>query len=117
MRIADTMICHRLLPVLLIAAGLSQSAFAQINPFRGSRSTPLNNDDMAALTDATNRLLGNPQLATGASETWSNPQSGASGTVIAGHAVQRKGLVPGPTPQRTTNLTWCKTANGWKIAS
>ena len=115
----------RILPLLLIAACLSQPSLAQINPFRGSRSTPLNSDDIAALTDATNRLLDRPQLTVGGTETWNNPKSGASGTVTAGKVVQRKGLtcravtyqttVPGPTAERTTALTWCRTADGWKI--
>jgi surface antigen len=119
------MIHHRILPLLLIAACLSQSALAQINPFRGSRATPLNADDVKALNDATNRLLERPQLAAGGTESWSNPQSGASGTVTAGNALQRKGMacrivryqltVPGPREQRSVSLTWCKTQEGWKI--
>jgi len=115
----------RTLPLLLIAACLSQPSFAQINPFRGSRATPLNADDIAALTEATNRLLDRPQLTTGGTETWNNPKSGSSGTVTAGKVVQRKGLmcravtyqttVPGQSAERATSLTWCKTAHGWKI--
>ena len=114
------------LPLLLSAACLFQPAQAQINPFRGSRGTPLNNDDIAALTEATNRLLDRPKLVSGGTETWSNPQSGASGTATAGNPVQRKGLacrvvnyrttVPGPRAERSTALTWCKTKDGWKIA-
>jgi surface antigen len=117
----------RLLPLLMIAACLSQPAFAQINPFRGTRATPLNSDDIAALTDATNRLLDRPGLATGAKETWSNPKSGASGTVTAGTATKQKGLacrvmhyglaVPGPHSERDRTLTWCKTHDGWKLGS
>jgi surface antigen len=119
------MICRRLLPLLLIVACLSQSAFAQVNPFRGSRSTPLGADDIAALTDATTRLLDRPQLVAGGIETWTNPKSGASGTVTAGSVVQRKGMacrvvryqniVPGPDADRVATLTWCKTPDGWKI--
>lgn len=119
------MIRHRLLPLLLIAACLSRPAIAQINPFRGTSGTPLSAADITALTDATNRLLDRPELVVGGTETWSNPQSGASGTVTAGNAVQRKGLfcrvvryqhtIPGPNPQRTASLTWCKTQDGWKI--
>jgi surface antigen len=121
----DAMIRHRLLALLLLTACLSEPALAQINPFRGNRGTPLNADDIAALTDATNRLLDRSQLVTGDTETWSNPQSGASGTVTAGDAVRRKGMacralryqtiVPGPRAERSTTLTWCKTPDGWKI--
>jgi surface antigen len=118
---------HRLLPLLLIAASLSEPALAQINPFRGSRGTPLDAGDIAALTEATNRLLDRPHLAAGGKETWSNPQSGASGTATAGNPLHRKGMacrvvryqttVPsGPRPERSTTLTWCKTKDGWKIA-
>jgi surface antigen len=116
---------HRFPLLVLIAVCLSQPAFAQINPFRGSRGTPLNAGDIAALTDATNRLLDQPQLSAGANETWSNAQSGGSGTVTAGDATRRKGLacrvmryqitMPGANPNRSATLTWCKTTNGWKI--
>jgi surface antigen len=119
------MIQHRILPLLLAATFLSQPAFAQINPFRGSGATPLNADDIAALTEATNRLLDRPQLVPGGIESWSNPKSGASGTVTAGKPLQRKGMacrvvnyqttVPGPRAQRSATITWCKTNEGWKV--
>lgn len=117
---------RRIIPSLFIVACLALPAKAQINPFRGSAGTPLNNDDIAALIDATNRLLTRPKLAIGDSDTWSNPKSGAHGTVTAGSATQRKGLacrvmtyrhtVPGPQAERSGALTWCKTADGWKTA-
>ena len=117
---------QRLPFLLLIAAGVSQPVLAQINPFRGSRGTPLDAGDIAALTEATNRLLDRQQLVPGGTETWSNPQSGASGKATAGASTQRKGLacrvvsyqtaVPGPRPERKNTLTWCKTKDGWKIA-
>ena len=116
---------RRLVTLFVVAACLSQPALAQINPFRGSSGTPLNRDDIAALTDATYRLLDQPQLVAGASETWSNPQSGISGTVTAGSAVKRHGLacrvvhydrtVPNRTADRSSTLTLCKTKDGWKI--
>jgi hypothetical protein len=123
------MIRHRLLALLLIAACLSGPALAQINPFRGSRGTPLNADDLAALTNATNLLLDRPQLTAGDVESWSNPQSGASGTVTAGDTAQRRHqgtnlacrivryqiTVPGTRPERGATLTWCKTTDGWRI--
>jgi len=119
------MMYRRLAPLLLVAVCASQPALAQINPFRGSKATPLSGEDIAALTEATNRLLDRPQLTAGETEPWSNPKSGASGIATAGAAVQRKGFacrmvtyeatVPGPRPQRKANLTWCKTKDGWKI--
>ena len=119
------MIRPRLLPLLLIAACLSVPALAQINPFRSGRGAPLSAADIQALTEATNRLLDRPQLAPGETETWSNPQSGASGTVTAGNPVQRRGMacrvvyyqttVVNRATERNRTLTWCKTTDGWKI--
>ena len=119
------MIHKRIVLSLLVAALCVEPALAQVNPFRGSRSTPLNSDDITALTEATNRLLDRPQLTVGATESWSNPKSGASGTVTAGDPVKRKGLacrvmryqasVPGPRAERAATLTWCKTKDGWKL--
>lgn len=117
----------RLLPLLVVGACLSQHASAQINPFRGTRATPLSADDLTALTDATNRLLDRQGLTAGAKETWRSPTSGASGTVTAGATTKQKGLacrivhydltVPGPNSERNRKLTWCKTQNGWKLGS
>ena len=115
----------RSLLLLLLAIALPLSATAQINPFRGSSGTPLNAEDLAALRDATNRLLDQPQVAVGNKETWSNAKSGISGTVTAGNPLQRKGLAcrhtsyqvsgPGSERDRSKALTWCKTKSGWKI--
>jgi hypothetical protein len=120
------MIRHRLMPLLLIAACLSQPVLAQINPFRGSRSPPLDAADIAALTEATNRLLDRPQLVAGGTETWSNPKSGVSGTATAGASSLRKGMtcrvvhyrttMPGSGTPSSRTLTWCRTKDGWKIA-
>ena len=113
-----------LLPVIGLC--LSWPAHAQINPFRGSKGTPLNAADIDALTDATNRLLDRPDVAVGSTETWSNPQSGGNGTVTAGSPLQRHGLscrsvqytlsFPGDSASRNRTLVWCKTKDaGWKI--
>src|ERR1700722_2705505 len=103
---------------LLPLAGicLSLPAYAQVNPFRGSKAPPLNSADITALTDATNHLLDRPQLAAGGKETWSNPQSGANGTVTAGNPLQRHGLscrtvqylliFPSDNSQRNRSLVW-----------
>lgn len=119
--------CRRILLLLLIGACVPGVAQSQINPFRGTRGVPLSADDISALTDATNRLLDRPGLTAGARETWSNPRSGASGTVTAGNAVRQRGLacrvmeydytVPGPRSERNRRLTWCKTHDGWRIGS
>ncbi len=121
----DAMMRQCFLPPLLVALCLSQPAFAQFNPYISSRETPMNADDIAALNGAIFRLLDRSQLASGATENWSNPRSGAGGTVIAGPSAQRKGLacrivsyrniIPGPTANRDVTVTWCKTNDGWKI--
>jgi hypothetical protein len=122
--LGECMIRHRVVPILLLSVCLAGPALAQINPFRGSNRTPLNADDIEALTAATNRLLDRPQLVAGGSESWNNPKSGASGTVTAGNPVKRQGLacrtvryqttVPGPHAERSASLVWCKTKGGWK---
>ena len=124
------MIGHRLLLLLglgLFGSGLSQPASAQINPFFGVRGTPFTGEDIAALTEASNRLLDRTNLVAGGIEPYTNPKSGVSGTVTAGAPLQRKGMAcrkldydttmpgPGPGKERLMHLTWCKTANGWKI--
>lgn len=122
------MISCRFAPLLalLLVVSMAGPASAQlINPYRGSNRTPLNADDIAALTGATTRLFDRPNLAIGGAETWSNPKSGASGTVTAGNPVQRHGLacrvmqydtfVPGPQRERRTTPTVCKTPEGLKI--
>ncbi len=109
----------------LVGTCLLQPAFGQINPFRGSTGEPMRQDDIDALTDATNRLLDRPQLVPGGTETWSNPKSGASGTITAGQPVSRHNLScrnlqyqiigPGTRPERNYSTTWCKTPDGWKL--
>ena len=90
------MIHHRLLLLLALSVLLPLPASAQINPFRGSRATPLNADDLTALTDASNRLLDRPNLVAGGTEDWSNPQSGITRNGHRGESRAPKGLgLPG----------------------
>jgi hypothetical protein len=110
---------------LLVGSCLLQPAFGAPNPFRGSTGEPLRQDDIDALTAATNRLLDRPQLVPGGTETWSNPASGAGGTITAGKPVSRHNLScrilqyqitgPGTRSQRSYTSTWCKTPDGWKL--
>jgi surface antigen len=117
---------RRSLLLAIGSAAIPVAAAAQgLNPFRGSKGTPLKADDLKALGDATTKLLDQPQLSVGASEGWSNPVSGISGSVTAGQSVQRHGLAcrvtgyaiagPGKEPPRKVSLTWCKTKDGWKV--
>jgi hypothetical protein len=108
---------------LLYAA---HSTHAQGWAYRSSVDNRLNSDDLDALTAAARHLLDRPQLAEGGFETWSNPRSGVSGTVVAGKPLSRSGMdcrvlnffthVPGPNADRNRVFTWCKTKDGWKIA-
>lgn len=117
--------CSRLALGSMVLLLAFSSAQAQINPFRGSRGTRLNMADLTALGNATTRLLERPGLAAGGTETWRNPESGASGSITAGEALQHEGMacrelryeatVPGPAPYRKAVLTWCKTKDGWKV--
>jgi len=119
------MIGYRFLPMLFAAMCITGSASAQINPFRGSNATPLSSEDLAALNDASARLLNRSALTAGETEAWRNDASGARGVITAGQRVRHKGLacrvltyeatVPGPRPDRAATLTWCKTTSGWKI--
>lgn len=118
----------RLLSALLISACAVCSIYpaqAQFRPYRASVDNRLNSDDLNAANAATMRLLDRPQLAEGGFEAWSNPRSGASGTIVAGKPLTRGGMacrvldyfihVPGPRADRSRVLTWCKTKDGWKI--
>jgi len=118
------MVHYRSLLLLLVALGLPLSAAAQLNPFRGSKGTPLKADDLAALNAATSQLLDRPQLAVGDKEAWSTAKTGVAGTVTAGNPLKKHGLAcrvtdylingPGSEPDRKVSLTWCKTKTGWK---
>jgi len=98
---------------------------AQINPFRGSKGTPLKAEDLTALSAATNRLLDRPQLAAG-DKSHGAPEDGGGCTVTAvqSGAEKRVGLPhgglrdngPGSEPDRQVSLTWCKTKGGWKTS-
>lgn len=111
----------------LLGLGLVAPAGAQINPFGvlyGPRMTP---PDVALLSQAANRLLAAPPKV-GQSESWSNPATGASGTVTETRTFTFQGLdcralhydmvVARQPDSRGLDLSWCKTASGeWKIAS
>jgi surface antigen len=100
---------------------------AQINPFRSSRiGTGLNDDDMRTMNATAARLYQKDTVANGATDRWSNPASGNSGsiTVLQSftksemlcrrvrydiHLRRRRGT-------RSYTLNWCKTPTGaWKI--
>ena len=122
-----TQLRRRLFLTVLCAVCLVQAGetYAQRRPYRGSAQTWLNQQDLDALDNATKELLNRPSLSDGSLAVWNNPQSGAGGSIVAGKGVNRNGMtcrqltyfttVPGPLSSRTTELTWCRTKDGWKI--
>jgi surface antigen len=116
------------LAFLALLVGLAPGlASAQINPFKGRGADRLNSDDVRMLMDASNRLLAEPSPSAGASESWKNTRSGASGTVRLESSTQIRDLPcrvllyhgksgAGASPRDAT-LTWCRVADGrWLIA-
>jgi hypothetical protein len=113
--------------VCTLAALQPSLGHAQGRPYRYSNETRLTKDDLDARDAAARQLLDRPQLTDGGFEVWNSPSSGTNGTIVAGKAVQRHGLAcrqltyftsvagPGPRPNRTTEVVWCKTAAGWKL--
>jgi surface antigen len=99
---------------------------AQINPFQSSRAH-LRGDDFALMSAAASRLYQQDTVADGATDQWSNPKTGDSGTVTVLHSFEKSGmacrrvrydiLLRAQTGKRTYTVNWCKTDSGeWKIA-
>ena len=73
---------RRLLPALLLAAlAASFTATAQVNPFKQS-GFDLSVRDLELLEAAAARLYVGETATLGTVETWENPESGNSGTVV-----------------------------------
>lgn len=113
--------------MLCWACVLPLAAQAQVNPFRSSRvGSGLNQEDLKALGAASQRLYEQDSVANGASDTWSNPKSGNSGTVTVLQSFERQGntcrklrydlrlrKVQG---SRSYTLSWCHMPDGsWKV--
>ena len=108
---------------------LPWTAQAQVNPFRSNRQGPsLSPEDTQLLFDRVDRLNRAEPAQVGQSETWSNPQTGSSGTStlrrifrsggMTCHLLQNHVLVAGRPAGRDYRLTWCRTSAGeWKIRS
>lgn len=103
----------------------SAGAHAQINPFRSYKGPVLTKADLEQGIQAADKLLKADEAKVGASETWTGPTSGNSGTLTVQKAFERKG-----SPCRSlrsvvdykngTKRTWtlnvCRVANGdWKL--
>ena len=103
----------------------SVSAHAQINPFRGYKGPQLTKADLEQGMQAADKLLKPDEAKVGASETWTGPTSGNSGTLTVQSAFERKGntcrsLQSVVNYKAGTKRTWtlnvCRIANGdWKL--
>ncbi len=113
--------------MLCSACAFPVAAQAQVNPFRSSRvGSGLNQDDLKALGAASQRLYTEGGVADGASDTWSNPKSGNSGTVTVLGSFQRQGnacrklrydiRLRQRKGARSYTLSWCHMPDGsWKV--
>jgi surface antigen len=115
----------RIIGVTAAVCVWSVSAHAQINPFRGNKGPVLSKADLEQGTQATDKLLKEDEGKVGASETWTGPTSGNSGTLTVQSAFERKGSTCRSLrsvvnykngTKRTWNLNVCRQPNGdWKI--
>ncbi len=115
------------LPLLSLA--LAPAAQAQINPFGWQlNQRSLSSDDLTLLFDSTTRLNTLPAAAVGASNAWSNEQTGSSGTTTLTRVYESGGMPchdlryalrpQGQQPPRIYDMTWCRISDGqWKIKS
>ena len=117
-----------LLAAFLLLAG---SAQAQINPFRDHKGAPRLVDlDLTLLGQAGQKLLGEPEPAKGASETWQNDATGAAGTITyLGPTTRKVGTtkyacrrlrygvtVKDSKKARSLRVAWCQLPDGtWKL--
>jgi hypothetical protein len=115
-----------LAPAACVWLLLSGSAHAQLS-FHALGEDTLSVGDFSALIDAGNALLRRPNLARGASQDWTNGQSGTKGTITVTDSFRHDGwachsllyhtvLQGGPTSS-DARLKWCNTPGGWKILS
>lgn len=74
--------------VLLFAAGLTAPAFGQLGT-----TIDLRDSDIAMAAAAAAKLYENLDTPVGATESWANPQTGASGTVTLIARMDPNGLV------------------------
>ncbi|HXT82361.1 MAG TPA: hypothetical protein VN702_22555 [Acetobacteraceae bacterium] len=118
----------------LLGAGLTLAgpANAQINPFGKTRSNAqLSQSDLAMMNAAAERVYTAKPPVEGASQTWSNPATGAFGKVTLLHAyrgkyrgenydcrkVQYDVTIKGQYKPGEYVVNWCDVlSEGWKIA-
>jgi surface antigen len=119
---------NRLVPLIgatAVVCLFSVSAHAQINPFRSYKGPVLPKADLEQGTQAADKLLRTDKATVGASESWTGPKSGNSGTLTVQSVFERKGNTcrslqsvieyKGGT-KRTWTLNVCRLPNGdWKL--
>jgi surface antigen len=115
----------RLVGTTAIVCLSSASAHAQINPFRGYKGPVLSKADLEQGMQAADKLLKADGAKVGASEAWTGPTSGNSGTLTVQSAFERKGSTCRSLrsvveykagTKRTWTLNVCRVANGdWKL--
>ena len=115
----------RIIGVTAVVCVGSASAHAQINPFRDNKGPVLSKADLEQGNQAADKLLKADEGKVGASETWTGPSSGNSGTLTVQSAFERKGNTCRSLrsvvnykngKKRTWNLNVCRQPNGdWKI--
>lgn len=115
----------RLVSATVVLCLWSACADAQINPFRSYKGPVLSKADLEQGRQAADRLLNADAGKVGASETWTGPVSGNSGTLTVESAFERKGntcrsLRSVVNYKAGTNRKWtlnvCRLPNGeWKL--
>ena len=111
----------------LCVSAFAVASRAQISPFFNRFSGSLNEDDVKDLMAAGQRLYGQDVVPDGATDTWSNPKTGNSGTITVLQSFTRDGMpcrkvrynnrIKNQPNTRIFTLDWCKTPQGvWKIA-
>ena len=113
--------------VAMIAVGaVTGPAAAQINPFRNYSGPVLSKADITAGREAAARLLEAPSPQVGASEAWTGPTSGNTGTLTIERIYQQHGndcralrsLVHYRNGrERSFLLNSCKVGGQWRLAS
>lgn len=106
---------------------LPATSHAQLSPIPSSRlETGLNDADRRAMNATATRLYQKDTVANGATDTWSNTQSGNSGSVTVLRSFKKSAMpcrklrydvhLHNRTGMRSYTINWCKTATGaWKM--
>ncbi len=109
-----------------IVALTAVPAAAQINPFRNYSGPVLSKADIAAGREAVGRLLAEADSKVGASESWTGPTSGNTGTLTIERVYQQRGndcravrsdVTYKAGTHRSFLLHTCNVSGRWRLAS